>query len=88
MKFVNHCFWGRKLVRAEVEVSVIFLPVIVNHQYAGRKSVVDNTSCIFQDILLILIIYKLIQVLYCGFEKNSSGGNIPAGGRYFPEAVR
>ena len=59
MKFVNHCFGVRKLVRAEVEVSVIFLPVIVNHQYAGRKSVVDNTSCIFQDILLILIIYKL-----------------------------
>ena len=59
MKFVHHGFGIRKSVRTELEVPVILLPVVIDYQYTGRETVVDDVVGVFKDTILILVLYKL-----------------------------
>ena len=59
MELIDHALRIRESVRAELEVSVILLPVVVDHEDSGREAVVHDAVGIFQDILLVLIINEL-----------------------------
>ena len=59
MKFVDHSFRIWKFIRSEPEIGIVFLPAVIDHQYARGEPIVNNALRILQNVLLILIIYKL-----------------------------
>ena len=59
MEFLHHSLRIRETVRTELEVAVVFLPVVVDHEDSGREAVVHNAVCILQDVCLILVVDEL-----------------------------
>jgi len=55
----DHVFRVRESVCPEIPLSVILLPIVINHQHAGWKLVVPNGLGVFQDVGLILIVQQL-----------------------------
>jgi hypothetical protein len=43
----------------EVPCTVVFLPVVVDHQHAGRKTLGDDVAGIAADAILSLVVNKL-----------------------------
>ena len=55
---INHSFRIRKTFGFKVEIAIIFLPVVIHHEHADRKIILQYMTRIFQDILLILVIHQ------------------------------
>ncbi len=59
VQLVDHSLRVREPLRLELEVPVIPLPVRVDHQHSGGEPVVDDRTCVLQDVVLILVVDQL-----------------------------
>ena len=70
MQFFDHRLRILEIISPELPPSIIRRPAIIDHQNTGWKTIFQNTFCIFQDILLGLIIGKFDPgIVYRYFEK-------------------
>ena len=71
VEFVHHGFRVRKTLGFEIEIAVVALPVVVNHEYTRRETVINDSMCIAEDIGLVLVVHEFdpCVVLWHGEEK-------------------
>ena len=77
MKFVHHGFRVGETLCLEVEIAVVALPVVVNHQDSGGEAVVDDGVCIAQDVLLILVVHQFYPCVVLGHGEEQRIGQQP-----------
>ena len=74
MEFVHHCLGVGETLCFKVEIAIVALPVVVNHQDSGGKAVVDNSVGITQDVLLILVVHQFNPCVVLGHGKEQRIG--------------
>ena len=78
---VYHCLGIREAVRAEFPVAVIFLPVVVDHQYACGEPVVDDGMGVSQNVVLVLVVGKFYPAVVDRLVEKESRRAFPGGGK-------
>ena len=58
VEFVHHGFGVGETLCLEVEIAVVTLPVVVNHQYTGGEAVVDDSMGVTEDVRLVLVVHQ------------------------------
>ena len=58
VEFVHHGFRVEETLGFEVEVAIVALPIVVNHQYTRREAFINNRMCIAEDIGLVLVVHE------------------------------
>ena len=70
MQFPDHSLRITEVIPTELPLSIIRRPAIIDHQYPCRKTIFQNTFCVFQNIILGLIISQLDPgIIYRSLEK-------------------
>ncbi len=73
VEFVHHPFGIGKPVRTELKIAVVLLPVVVDHQYASGEAVADNAPCVFQNVLLVLVVHQLDPCVVLRLREKNGG---------------
>ena len=59
MQAVNHGARVGKAFAFEIEIAIITLPIIVDHQDAGGQIIVEQVAGIGQNVVLVLVVHQL-----------------------------
>ena len=59
MQAIDHDTRVGKAFAFEIEIAIITLPIIVDHQDAGGQTIVEQVASIGQNVVLILVVHQL-----------------------------
>ena len=79
MQAIDHGTRVGKAFAFEIEIAIITLPIIVNHQDAGGQTIGEQVASIGQNVVLILVVHQLYPRVVLRMREKQGVGQCPFG---------